>query len=209
MHVMEFLQSLPPDVVYIVVFAIVMIESFGVPLPGEITLMSAAFLAAHSGVNPIIVALAAIIGASIGDSIGYLFGHHYGRKLLGALQRKLPHEFSDENIALAEAIFHRHGMWAVFFGRFVALLRIFAGPLAGILKMHYPRFLVANVSGAILWAGSATALVYFAGLAVEPYLKHFSWAALFVIVFGGLVLWLFFRPVMRRLLSRLAGKTQH
>ncbi|MFZ1812503.1 MAG: DedA family protein [Candidatus Saccharimonadales bacterium] len=207
MHVMEFLQSLSPDLIYAFVFGVVMIESFGVPLPGEITLMSAAFLAAHNPhINPVVVASVAIVGASIGDSVGYWFGYHYGRRLLRVLQTKLPHEFSDDNIALSEAIFHRHGMWAVFFGRFVALLRIFAGPLAGILKMHYPKFLVANVTGAVLWAGTVTAGVYFAGLAAEPYLRRFSWIAFFAIGLVTTLGWLFFRPAMRRILLRLAGK---
>jgi membrane protein DedA with SNARE-associated domain len=73
----------------------------------------------------------------------------------------------------------------VFFGRFVALLRIFAGPLAGALKMRYRRFLAANVSGAICWAGGATALVYYAGLAAERWLERFSWIALVIAVVAG------------------------
>ena len=206
MHVLEFLEALSPVLIYVTVMGVVMIESFGIPLPGEIVLMTAAFIAAHSPVNPVCVALAAIIGASVGDSIGYLIGHHYGRPLLGWLQKRLPHEFSDENIMLAEAIFRRHGTWTVFFGRFVALLRIFAGPLAGILRMHYPKFLIANVSGAIVWATTMTTLVYMFGLAIEPYIRRFSWAALLLILIVPGVIWYFFRPAMRRWLYRLAGK---
>ena len=77
-------------------------------------------------------------------------------------------------------MFSRWGVWAVFFGRFVALLRIFAGPLAGALKMRYSHFLAANASGAIVWAGGTTAAIYYVGLAAESFLKDFSWIALVV-----------------------------
>ena len=72
----------------------------------------------------------------------------------------------------AERLFDRWGARAVFFGRFIALLRIFAGPLAGALK-SLRRFLVANVSGALCWAGGTTALVYYAGMAAERWLTRF------------------------------------
>ena len=86
---------------------------------------------------------------------------------------------------LAEKLFNRWGVRAVFFGRFIALLRIFAGPLAGALKMPYPRFLAANVSGGICWAGGTTALVYFAGMAAERWMERFSWIALVIAVVVG------------------------
>ena len=70
-------------------------------------------------------------------------------------------------MALAERVFTRHGVWAVFFGRFIALLRIFAGPLAGSLRMPYVRFLAANASGGIVWAAGITYLIWFLGLAAE------------------------------------------
>ena len=90
----------------------------------------------------------------------------------------------------AERLFDRWGARAVFFGRFIALLRIFAGPLAGALKMRYSRFLLANVSGALCWAGGTTALVYYAGMAAERWLtRGFSWIALVVAVVGGVCRW--------------------
>ena len=65
-------------------------------------------------------------------------------------------------------------MWAVFFGRFVALLRIFAGPLAGVLHMPYWKFLIANVLGGVIWAGGTTAVIYYVGVVAEAWLKRFS-----------------------------------
>jgi membrane protein DedA with SNARE-associated domain len=75
----------------------------------------------------------------------------------------------------------------VFFGRFIALLRILAGPLAGALKMHYPRFLAANAAGGLFWAGGTTAVVYFLGMAAERWLSRFSWIALVVALACGVV----------------------
>lgn len=74
--------------------------------------------------------------------------------MLAWLGGKFPGHFSEANIGMAERSFEKWGMWAVFFGRFVALLRIFAGPLAGVLRMPYWKFLLANVFGGILWAGA-------------------------------------------------------
>lgn len=78
------------------------------------------------------------------------------------------------------------GMWAVFFGRFVALLRIFAGPLAGVLRMPYWKFLIANVLGGIIWAGGTTAVIYYVGIVAESWLKRFSWLGLVLAVLIGL-----------------------
>jgi membrane protein DedA with SNARE-associated domain len=77
-------------------------------------------------------------------------------------------------------------MWAVFFGRFVALLRIFAGPLAGVLRMPYWKFLIANVLGGIVWAGGTTAVIYYVGIVAETWLKRFSWLGLVIAVLFGL-----------------------
>ncbi len=201
MHVLQFFQTIPPEAIYALVLLIVGIESLGVPLPGEITLMSAAFLSAHSSINPVLVAIAAIIGAITGDSIGYYFGHHYGHKLLNRLSRNFPNHFGPKHIRLAEKLFKKWGAWAVFFGRFIAILRIFAGPLAGILKMKYTHFLAANVSGAIVWASSITAIVYFLGLAAEQWLRKLSWLGLLFVIIVGVLITLIFRSQIDRLIQ--------
>lgn len=187
MDVTALLQSIPPLAVYLLVGGVVGVESLGIPLPGEIVLVSAALMSSHHelAVNPIGVGAAAVIGAVVGDSIGYSIGRRFGMPLFDRLGRRFPKHFGPGHVMLAERTFARWGVRAVFFGRFIALLRIFAGPLAGALKMPYPRFLVANVSGGICWAGGTTALVYFAGEAAEKYLSGFSWIALVIaLVFG-------------------------
>jgi membrane protein DedA with SNARE-associated domain len=187
MNVEALLHSIPPMAVYLLVGCVVGVESLGIPLPGEIVLVSAALLSSHHdlAVNPIGVGAAAVIGAVVGDSIGYSIGRRFGMPMFDKLGRKFPKHFGPGHVALAEKLFTRWGVRAVFFGRFIALLRIFAGPLAGALKMPYPRFLAANVSGGICWAGGTTALVYFAGMAAERWLERFSWIALVIAIIAG------------------------
>jgi membrane protein DedA with SNARE-associated domain len=205
MNVQAILQSIPPILVYLVVGGVVGIESLGIPLPGEIVLVSAALMSAHHdlAVNPIGVGAAAVVGAVVGDSIGYTIGRRFGMPLFDRLGRRFPKHFGPGHVALAEKLFNRWGVRAVFFGRFIALLRIFAGPLAGALKMPYPRFLVANVSGGICWAGGTTAAVYFAGAAAERWLQDFSWIALVVAVVCGITAAILLRERTSRAIAEL------
>ncbi len=208
MDVEALLHSIPPLAVYLVVGGVVGVESLGIPLPGEIVLVSAALMSSHDDlpVNPIGVGVAAVIGAVVGDSIGYAIGRRFGMPLFDRLGRRFPKHFGPGHVALAETLFNRWGVRAVFFGRFIALLRIFAGPLAGALKMHYPRFLAANVSGAICWAGGTTAVVYFAGMAAERWLERFSWIALVIAVVCGLIAAVLLRERTSRAIAELEAE---
>jgi membrane protein DedA with SNARE-associated domain len=208
MNVEALLQSIPPLAVYLLVGGVVGVESLGIPLPGEIVLVSAALMSSHHdlAVNPIGVGVAAVIGAVVGDSIGYTVGRRFGMPLFDRLGRRFPRHFGPGHVALAERLFSRWGVRAVFFGRFIALLRILAGPLAGALKMHYPRFLAANVSGAICWAGGTTALVYFAGLAAERWLERFSWVALIIAIVAGITAAILLRERTSRAVAELEAE---
>ncbi|MGQ5635069.1 MULTISPECIES: DedA family protein [unclassified Streptomyces] len=187
MHVQDWLDSVPAAAVYAVVALVIGLESLGIPLPGEIILVSAALMASqHSGVNPVVLGACATAGAVIGDSIGYAIGRNGGRPLLAWLARRFPKHFSEGHVATAERSFEKWGMWAVFFGRFIALLRIFAGPLAGVLHMPYWKFLIANVLGGLCWAGGTTAAVYYVGVVAEGWLKKFSYVGLAAAVALGL-----------------------
>ena len=147
---------------YLVVGLVIGVESIGVPLPGETTLVAAALLASQHHLRIEFVILAAATGAIIGDSIGYFVGRKAGRRLFERLGRRF-HHFSEDRIVRAEKYFHKYGVWTVFFGRFVALLRIFAGPMAGMLRMHYPRFLAANAAGGIAWSATIGIVAYKVG----------------------------------------------
>ncbi len=189
----EWLGNLPPMVIYLLVGSIILTESIGIPLPGEIALVSASLLSATGVISPWGVAIAASVGAIIGDSIGYTIGRRGGRPLLERLGRRFPKHFGPSHLARAEQVFARWGVWAVFFGRFVALLRILAGPLAGALHVPYRKFLLANAAGGIIWAGGTTFAIYHVGQAAEKYLKGFSWIALVAAVVFGLVTTLLLR----------------
>ena len=197
----EWLHTLPPLGVYLVVGLIIGLESMGIPLPGEITLVSASLLAAGGVTSPWGVAIAASIGAIVGDSIGYAVGRRGGRPLLVRFGRKFPKHFGPEHLARAEKIFHRWGVWAVFFGRFIALLRILAGPLAGALHVPYRKFLLANASGGIVWAFGTTFLIFSVGKAAEEWLADMSWVALAVAVVCGIATTLFFKWRAKRAMS--------
>ncbi|MEU3254604.1 DedA family protein [Streptomyces sp. NPDC006997] len=187
MHVQEWLETVPPLSIYLLVGLVIGLESLGIPLPGEIILVSSALLASqHGEINPVVLGACATAGAIVGDSIGYAIGRKGGRPLLAWLGRKFPRHFSEGHIATAERSFEKWGMWAVFFGRFIALLRIFAGPLAGVLRMPYWKFLTANVLGGVLWAGGTTAVIYYVGVVAEAWLKRFSWLGLVLAVLVGL-----------------------
>jgi membrane protein DedA with SNARE-associated domain len=194
-NVDEILRTIPPTTVYLIVAFVIALESLGIPLPGEIVLVSAALLATRHtlDISPVLVGLSATLGAIIGDTIGYSIGHRYGMSLFERLGTRFPKHFGPGHVALAKELFHRWGVWAVFFGRFIALLRIFAGPLAGALKMRYVRFLAANASGALCWAGGTTAVVYYLGMAAERWLSRFSWIALVVAVVVGIGMTLLLR----------------
>jgi membrane protein DedA with SNARE-associated domain len=191
--------------VYVVVGFIIGLESLGIPLPGEIALVSAALLASRHtlDISPAWVGAAATCGAVIGDSIGYSIGRKFGMSLFERLGKRFPKHFGPGHVALAKQLFARWGVWAVFFGRFVALLRIFAGPLAGALKMKYPHFLAANASGGLVWAGGTTAVVYYAGIAAEKWLSRFSWIALVVAVAIGVAVTLLLRERTSKLIAEL------
>ena len=208
MNVEAILETIPPLAVYLMVGFVIGLESLGIPLPGEIVLVSAALLSSRHtlDISPVWVGVSATIGAIIGDSIGYTIGRRFGMSLFERLGKRFPKHFGTGHVALAKQLFARWGVWAVFFGRFVALLRILAGPLAGALRMRYKYFLAANASGALCWAGGTTAVVYFLGLAAERWLSRFSWVALVLAIIIGTAMTLLLRERTRGLIAQLEAE---
>ncbi|MFC9459275.1 DedA family protein [Streptomyces sp. NPDC056637] len=205
MHVQEWLDTVPAVAIYALVAGVIGLESLGIPLPGEIVLVSAALLSSqHGDVDPIILGACASAGAVVGDSIGYAIGRKGGRPLLAWLGNKFPRHFGEAHVATAERSFEKWGMWAVFFGRFVALLRIFAGPLAGVLHMPYWKFLIANFLGGVIWAGGTTAVIYYIGVVAEDWLKRFSYYGLAAAVLIGVASML----IVRRKAKKAAAEEQ-
>jgi membrane protein DedA with SNARE-associated domain len=148
----QWLLSLATQYGYVIVFAGVMAETTGVPLPGETVLLVGAVLAAQGRLNPAAVAAVGWVAAFAGPCLGYWLGRHFGERLL---QLRLVRRFyRPRHVAAAERFFERHGVWTVFVGRFVAFLRILIGPLAGIHRMRFWPFLAANVLGGAIWVAA-------------------------------------------------------
>jgi membrane protein DedA with SNARE-associated domain len=136
---------------YVVVFVFVMIESLGVPFPGETALIAAAIYAGATGNLAIWWVIAVAAGAAIvGDNIGFSIGRYGGARLLLRYGDKV--RLDRARLKVGVWVFRRHGGAIVFFGRFVSVLRTYAAFLAGTNRMRWPRFLVFNAAGGIIWA---------------------------------------------------------
>ena len=150
---------------YWAVFLLVAGESLGIPLPGETAVILAAVYAGHSHqLNPWAIFAIAAAAAIIGDNIGYWIGAKAGFPLVRRYGPKIG--IDEHKMKIARYVFDRQGWKVVFFGRFVSILRTYAAFLAGVDKMPWPRFLVANASGGILWAGIYTFVAYLVGNAM-------------------------------------------
>ena len=134
-----------------VIFAIVAFESAGVPLPGETILVAAALLAASTGqINIVVVVVAAAAGAIVGDGMGYMFGRRFGLLFLRRYGRYV--RLDEDRLLIGRYLFLQYGNAIVFFGRFIAVLRMFAALLAGANSMPAGRFFFFNITGGVCWA---------------------------------------------------------
>ncbi len=187
----------------VLLFLLIGIESAGVPLPGETALVATAVLASQGKLNIVAVIAVASAAAILGDNGGYWVGRIGGRKLL--LRWRLVNRHARKVLPRAERIFARHGGKTVFFGRFVAILRITAAWMAGVSHMSWRRFLVYNAAGGILWATLVGLLAYYlgraAGDAVQTY-GLFAFGAIGVVL-GAVALGV--RWWERRMLERAGG----
>jgi membrane protein DedA with SNARE-associated domain len=167
---------------YVAVFALIMLEDFGVPAPGETALIAASAAAASGKLSIWVVVLAAIIGAILGDNIGYAIGHFGGRRLVVRLGSRFG--LDAVKFAHAENAFKRHGDAVVVGSRFVEVLRQLNGIMAGTMGMPWSTFLRFNALGAVLWVGVWASIGYFTGhnmAAIEALFARFHWLALCVV----------------------------
>ena len=136
---------------YWAVLLFVAVESTGIPFPGETMLLAAAIYAGSTHRLQIaFVIAAAAAGAILGDNIGFWVGREGGYRLLRRYGRYI--RLDEAKLKLGQYLFRKHGGKVVFFGRFVAVLRAWAAFLAGTNRMTWPRFLIFNAAGGILWA---------------------------------------------------------
>jgi len=151
---------------YLVVFLLVMLESIGVPVPGETALIGAALYAGSTHKLEIWGVIAvAIAGAIIGDNIGFSIGRYGGARLLLRHGHKI--RLHEGRLKIGIWLFRRHGGKVVFWGRFVSILRTYAAFLAGTNQMAWGRFLVFNAAGAVVWATAFGVTYYVFGSALE------------------------------------------
>ncbi|MBF2025798.1 MAG: DedA family protein [Oscillatoriales cyanobacterium C42_A2020_001] len=176
---LESIQEFAQHYGYWAVFLGILLENIGIPIPGETVTLAGGFLAGSDQLNYWIVLADAVLGAAIGGNIGYWVGRYGGWTLLLNVGRLF--RVSEAQITALRNQFSENATKAVFLGRFVALLRIFASPLAGIAQMPYPKFLFYNTLGAAVWATVMVSLSYFAGQFI-PLEKLVAWASQFALL---------------------------
>ncbi|MEM7593180.1 MAG: DedA family protein [Cyanobacteria bacterium P01_A01_bin.83] len=189
---------------YWAVFVGIAIENMGIPLPGETIVIVGGFLAGSGELNYWLVLSSAIAGAVVGDNFGYWVGRVGGWELLVNIGRIF--RLQEQQLELAKDRYSQNAVQAVFFGRFVTLLRIFAGPLAGITQMPYRQFLLCNLGGAAVWASTIVSLAFFLGKIVSLE-QIVSWIAQVGILALVIILALFLVPTIweyghKKLLSK-------
>lgn len=194
---------------YPVVFVFVMIESLGIPFPGETMLLLGAFFAASGHLSIYGVIAVAAAGAIIGDNLGYWIGRKGGRPLL---QRYGKYVFvKEERLDKAERFFERHGDKTVFFGRFISILRTWAAFLAGVNRMRWRTFLFYNAAGGIVWAIIYGVIGYFVGRLVgvaiiERYSSYIGYGVIaLIVIIGGVY---FLRLYLRRRREEAKGQKE-
>ena len=188
--------DVPANVGYAAVFALIAIETMGIPLPGETALFTAGILASRGDLSIEIVIGVAAAAAILGDNVGFLIGRRLGRRLLlrdgrfASQRRRL--------IELGEPFFERHGPKAVFLGRWITGLRITSAWMAGVNRMAWPTFVFWNALGGICWATSVALVAYFLGRGAERVVNLAGVGGAGVVVVGGIARWLTWRWRERR-----------
>ena len=183
------LFAIPEHLGYAALAAFVGIEASGVPVPGETALITASVLASQGDLSiPLVIAIAAA-AAIVGDNLGYLLGSRFGRRFL-----ERPGRFRERRLDLlrrGDLLFARHGAKAVFFGRWIAGLRIWAAWLAGMTAMRWRSFLLWNALGGIGWAIWFGLLGYFGGEAAARLVARLGVGAAVVVGLVALGAYLF------------------
>lgn len=196
---LENIQEFAQHYGYWAIFLGILLENLGIPLPGETVTLVGGFLAGSDELSYWIVLGVAVAGAVLGGICGYWIGRLGGWSFLLRIGKIF--RISEVRLLSIKEQFSENAAKAVFFGRFFALLRIFAAPLAGIAEMPFGKFLIYNLLGASVWAGLMVTLAFFAGRIVSleqlvAWVSQFAILALLILVaLIAIPLWLESRQV--------------
>ena len=187
---------------YGLVFVAMLLENAGLPLPGETITLLGGYAAGSGHLNLLGVVAAATSGAILGDNLGYWLGRRLGWAVMLRLGRLLRQ--SDGQMEELRVRFLLHAGKSVFLGRFVAVLRVIAGPMAGAVGMPYRKFLLCNAAGALVWATTMVSLAWLGGRWIP-----FKSMAKGVVEFGlGVLVLVVLLLLIPRFMSRLEAKSQ-
>ncbi len=202
--ILKFLEQALIDYGYIIVFCAIMIESMGVPFPGETTLLVASAYAASTGALSIYGVIAcAAGGAMTGDSLGYWIGREGGRRLIRRYGKYVG--LTDHRYARVQGYLKRHGGKAIFFGRFVSVARTWIAVLVGAHHLNYVQFLLYDILGSIAWATLYGSLGYVFGSNLPLLEKWVRGAGIIIaICAAGVVVYLLYLRRKRRLAKEIS-----
>jgi membrane protein DedA with SNARE-associated domain len=175
--VLHAIHSLPGPLVYALVALLVFGEAalfVGFIVPGETTVLVAGVVASQGNINIGVLCVLVVVAAVVGDSVGYAVGHHFGERLLSL--RVLQNHRDELDAAMAGM--QRRGPVYVFLGRFTAFLRAVMPGLAGVSRMHYRRFLVANALGGLVWGVAFCLFGYYGGSQLTKIEKYSGWVSI-------------------------------
>ena len=190
----EMIEELAKQYGYWAIFIGILLENLGLPIPGETVTIVGGFLAGSNQLDYLLVLANAAGGAALGGAIGYWIGRKGGWPLLLKLGKLL--RFQESKLEGMRKQFSENAGKAVFFGRFIALFRILASPLAGITEMPFLKFMSYNVAGAMVWATVMVTLSYFAGQIIPleklvGFATQFAFVALLLVILAiGFPIWL-------------------
>jgi membrane-associated protein len=176
---------------YWAVAAALLLENAGVPVPGETVLLLASFLAyAERDLRLGWIVVVGTLAATVGDNLGYAIGNYGGRPLLERYRNVF--RIRDVELARGEKLFERYGSVTILFSRFVFGMRVIAGPLAGVLRMPWKRFVVFNFLGAALWVSAISLAGYYFGgnwRTLMHFIKRFDLALAVAFILVACIMW--------------------
>lgn len=189
--ILDFLKELIAQYGYWAVGGALLLENTGFPVPGETILLLASFLAySRDELQLAYIITIGICAATLGDNLGFAIGYRGGRPLLERYKNTF--RIDQETIARGERLFDQYGAMTIFFARFIFGLRVIAGPLAGVLRMPWKRFVIFNFLGALLWVTVISLVGYKFGKHWDQLIDALEQLNIIIVIaaaLGVLILW--------------------